>query len=759
MSQFKNSPVNQQFFEQMFQELPQGVVVYDSELKMICANKCICTMFGVNEEDMKGSTLREIVPGIEENPRYKEYQNTLHSGIPCKVFFSRTMVEDERFYCSDAMKIDECLVLFISDITNVKEKEKKQKKIEEEMSTELDALLAGIHSPVFFKDLDSKYTSVNQVCADFYGVSTEDMIGKSIADFASMEEADIVLQADRDVLSGKENNKPLEHLCFDANGILHWFLTTIVSIKNSKGQITGLVGISFNITERKITETELDLLATALHQTTEAVVITDVDAKIQYVNPAFEVISGYSAESVLGKTPAILKGDQVEKEFYINMWKQLLNGQSWSGHFINKRKDGTLFEEDAVISPVFDVDGVITNYVGVKRNVTKEVALEVQLRQSQKMEAIGRLAGGVAHDFNNILTAILGHAELILLTMNESNRLYKKIFAIQQAGLKAAELTQQMLAFSRKQVIERDLLNINDVIKDSLVMLKYLLGKEVQLELSLSDNLDSVMSNVTQIEQIIMNLTVNAKDAISHVDGVVKITTSNIFLNEEKHDYNFIVPPGPYAKIIIEDNGCGIPQGSIKHIFEPFFTKKLEAVGTGLGLSTVYGIVKQHNGCIFVKSEEGAGTVFEILLPSAPSSIGTEDETSCGENFHIRAGTIFLVEDESLVLGIEESILQAMGYSVITATSAEDAIEIFAKDDLNVDLLITDLGLPVMNGVELARELRKNNPQLKVLFMSGSLLEDNPAIDFNIVKNKFIEKPFSLDKFASLVRDFINLKG
>lgn len=756
MPQLENSIVENNFFEKMFQDIPQGVVVYTLEFKAIFVNKFICTLLGLVEADVVGKSLREIVPGIEKTPRYKEYQNTMHSGIPCKVFFSRKNSDEERFYCSDAIKIDDKLVLCISDITYTKERDKKQ----EELSTELDALLLGIHSPVFFKDLESRYTSVNQVCADFYGVSTEDMIGKSIADFASMEESDIALQADRDVLSGKENNKSLEHLCFDANGILHWFLTTTVSIKNSKGQITGLVGISFNITERKITETELDLLATALHQTTEAVVITDIDAKIQYVNPAFEVISGYSAEAVLGKTPAILKGDQVEEEFYIDMWSELTKGQSWSGHFINKRKDGTIFEEDAVISPVFDVDGVITNYVGVKRDVTKEVALEVQLRQSQKMEAIGRLAGGVAHDFNNILTAILGHAELILLTMDDSDRLYKKIFAIKQAGLKATELTQQMLAFSRKQVIERDLLNVNDIIKDSLVMLTYLLGEEVQLELSLSDKLDRVMSNVAQIEQIIMNLTVNAKDAISHVDGVVKITTSNIFLNEEKHDGNFIVPPGPYAKIRIEDNGCGIPQESIKHIFEPFFTKKIEAVGTGLGLSTVYGIVKQHSGCVFVRSEENTGTTFEILLPSAPSeSISTDDETSCGGGFPIGSGTICLVEDESLVLGIEESILQAMGYKVITASCAEDAIQIFAKDDVKVDLLITDLGLPVMKGEELAKELRKNNPDLKVLFMSGSLLRNNPAIDFNIAKNKFIEKPFSLDEFASLVRNFIDLKG
>jgi PAS domain S-box-containing protein len=360
-------------------------------------------------------------------------------------------------------------------------------------------------------------------------------------------------------------------------------------------------------------EAHLERLATAVEQAAESIVITDSSGTIQYVNPAFERTTGYSRSEAIGKNPRILKSAIQDDSFYREMWNTISGGEVWTGRFINKRKDETLFEEEATISPVRDGTGRIVSFVGVKRDVTKEVALEKQLLHSQKMEAVGRLAGGVAHDFNNLLTAIIGYGQLVERRLDADNPLRSEVKEIMDAGHRAAALTSQLLAFSRRQTLVPRNINLNEIIDNLMRMLRRIIGEDVELSFQASPNLSPVFADPGQIEQVIMNLAVNARDAMAH-GGRLIIETSNALLDDAYCRKHLWARPGRYVQISVSDTGMGMDAETQRRIFEPFFTTKDIGRGTGLGLAVVYGIVKQHDGFIHVYSEPGQGTTFRLYL-------------------------------------------------------------------------------------------------------------------------------------------------
>lgn len=737
------------FHQALFDSSPNGITVYDPSLKCILINKTGCDILHVTEKEAIGKKLPELVPGIEKT----QYKKTLATGKSFSLSFACSFNSVPRHISVTTCKVGENLALFVSDETSNKSVSDLQKS----KTSELDSLLFGISSPVFFKDTESRYTSVNQACADFFNLEPLDIIGKTAADLMTREEAQLVAEEDRKILSGEVNVLTEEAPRVDAQGEVHWFSSTILPLKTTEDKIVGLVGISFDITQRKITEMELEILATALHQTSETIEITDFEGKIQYVNPAFEKSTGYLAEEIIGKNPSFLNSGKQPKDFYRELWETIKKGESWQGHFINKKKDGTLYEEEANISPVISEDGEITNFIAVKRDVTKEVTLESQLRQSQKMEAIGRLAGGIAHDFNNILTAILGYSEMILTSIEAKDPMYRKVDEIRKAGKRAATLTKQMLAFSKKQIVQHKSINVNETINDLIDMLKRIIGENVKLELHLDPKLDMVLSDKGQIEQILINLVVNSKDAVSDMDGHVNIETGNAFFKEGFSDGDFSAHPGAYVMIKVKDNGCGISDDNLKHIFEPFFTQKNEAKGTGLGLSTVYGIVKQHNGFINVESELGIGTAFKIYLPSAvDESSSPNEDTSTGGGFKLGSGMVMIVEDEQPVLELATSIIEIGGYTVVPCNSAEEAFGKFDELDGEIVLLITDIVLKGMRGDQMAAKLREQKPELKVLYMSGYAGEVDIKKTLDHVNTDFIEKPFSMEKLSTTVRNLLS---
>jgi len=504
-----------------------------------------------------------------------------------------------------------------------------------------------------------------------------------------------------------------------ADGTTIYVRESAQAVRGPDGRIEYYEGVVEDITERKQAEVAQARLATAIEQAAEAVLITDTQGTIQYVNPAFEKVTGYSREEAIGRNPRFLKSGKHDTEFYQRLWAVLTRGEVWRGHFVNKRKDGTLYEEEATISPVRDAAGRIIHYVAVKRDVTREAQLEAQLLQAQKMEAIGRLAGGVAHDFNNILAVILMQTEFLLMSVDLSEGVRDGVQQVRTAAERAANLTRQLLAFSRRQVMQARDLDLNEVVTNLAKMLQRIIGEDVRLELHLHPTPLMTHADAGMLDQVLMNLAVNARDAMPKGGRLIIETTAREFSPEEAAALPD-VKPGHYVGLRVSDTGCGIPPEILPRIFEPFFTTKEQGKGTGLGLATVFGIVKQHGGNIQVASEPGRGTTFEIYIPALPS--GSTQATAAESRTPPRGGTetILLVEDEPDVRQVTRVILEVHGYRVLEASDGHQALELWQQHRETIQLLFTDIVMPEgMSGRELSQRLRADRPQLKVLYTSG----------------------------------------
>lgn len=505
------------------------------------------------------------------------------------------------------------------------------------------------------------------------------------------------------------------------------------------------------IEDQKLTETKLQRLSTAIEQSPETVVITDPDGIIQYVNPAFETTTGYSLEEAVGENPRVLKSGQHDERFYADLWKTISSGSVWEGRITNKRKNGELYTEEASISPVRDVSGTVTGYVAVKRDITQELQREEQFRQSQKMEAVGQLAGGIAHDFNNILQAVLGFSELLLNRLQENTPEHRNAFEIQKAARRAADLTGQLLAFSRKQPVERKKINLNTAIRDAEVLLHMLLGDNTECIFELSPDLLPVYADHNQITQILINLSVNARDAMPN-GGRLTVTTDMIMLDRQTADAIPDAKPGKFIRISITDTGCGMSPEVKEHLFEPFFTTKAVGQGTGLGLAVVYGIVKQSKGWIHVSSEQGHGTGFRIYLPAAEESGPDKTEK------HSDQRRILLVEDDADVRSMVVQILKSAGYEPVDAASAEEALRLIEEQGQQFDLLFSDIVLPNQNGIDLADMLRLKNKNLPVLLFSSYRDQRERWEKLDSKGYAFLQKPFSLTGLLAAVHDALETR-
>jgi PAS domain S-box-containing protein len=517
---------------------------------------------------------------------------------------------------------------------------------------------------------------------------------------------------------------------------------TSITLEGRKVYLETLI----DITERKLAEAELLRLSTAIKQSPESVIMTDPDGIIRYVNPAFEATTGYRAEEAIGRVSSFLSGNQESQEFYRNLNDTLREGNVWSGRLSSTRKDGAVRTDESVISPVKDPGGSITHYVAVQRDITDELARESQLQQAQKMEAIGQLAGGIAHDFNNILQAILGFSELLLLTLGEENTAARgNVLEIQKAGLHAADLTRQLLAFSRKQPAEFGPLDLNCVLQDANQILTSIIGENVHLHSHRQPDLVQVNADRRQIERVLINLCINARDAMPD-GGELSLSTGNVTFSAEDADRTAQAKAGTFACLSVSDTGTGMAPEIRQHIFEPFFSTKAPGKGTGLGLSAIYGIVQEHRGWINVYSEPGHGSTFKIYLPALPAANAAGNVERPSFPVHSPEGTqrILVVEDDPSVRNLSKMALQKAGYRITIARSAEEAEELFEKENGEFDLLFSDVILPGKNGAELAASIRVIKPDLPVLLCSGYSGDRIRNADIDKKGFHFIEKPFSV---------------
>ena len=515
----------------------------------------------------------------------------------------------------------------------------------------------------------------------------------------------------------------------------------------------GLRGIIMDLTERKRAEEERMRLIEAINQAAESIMITDTKETILYVNPAFERLTGYTQEEAIGRNPSILKSGKHDEAFYKQMWHTLTSGETWRGEIINKTKDGTLFTEEATISPVFDNKGKIINYIGVKHDVTKQRVLEDQLRQAQKMETVGRLAGGVAHDFNNMLSVILGSVELVMNRDDLDDSMLKNLQQIQKAAESSADIIRQLLAFSRKQVIEPRVVNLNPLIKDVEKMLARLLVEDIDVLSVPEKEIWNIMADPGQIHQIVANLCINARDAMPQ-GGKLTIETANVTLDDTYCEEHAGFVPGCFVMLAISDNGIGMDKEILAHIFEPFFTTKKEGKGTGLGLASVYGAVKHNNGFINVYSEPEQGTTFKLYFPQCAGE-AEKPKAAVKAPKALKTAAILLVDDDEMVRNITEMMLESAGHTVLVAETPEEALALCEKGGMDIDLLLSDVVMPQMDGKSLQKSIEALKPGIKTLFMSGytaSVIAHHGVLGKGM---HFIQKPFSIEELVSKVREAI----
>ena len=507
-----------------------------------------------------------------------------------------------------------------------------------------------------------------------------------------------------------------------------------------------------DITASKQAEAARVRLTTAVEQAAEAVLITDTEGRIEYANPAFEQISGFPRSEFLGQNPRFLKSGQHDAEFYRRLWETIRRGETWSGRFVNRRKDGTLYQEDGTISPVRDSTGAIAHFVAVKRDVTREVLLEAQLRETQKMEAVGQLAGGVAHEFNNVLTAILGCSEIITRDAAAGHPVADQAAHIRKSAERTAGLVRQLVAFGRKQIVQPQFLNLNLVVADTLQRLSPSLGPQIRVETCLDPTLGCVRADPHQMELLITNLSLNARDAMPQ-GGTLRVETTPANLDDTTPAEPESLGPGRYVTLAVRDTGRGMDAETRAVLFEPFFTTKSGGPGCGLGLSTVHGIVYQHGGRIVVHSVPGAGTTFRVYLPRVVDRIELPRPQP---TVNARAAaTLLLVEDEDEVREIERDILEAEGYAVLTADHGAAALEFCRQYAGRIDLLITDVVMPGMNGRELAEQLTRLRPNTQVLFISGYAATFLTTHGHLPPDTAFLAKPFTRTALAGKVREVL----
>ncbi|HEX7049285.1 MAG TPA: PAS domain S-box protein [Longimicrobiales bacterium] len=521
--------------------------------------------------------------------------------------------------------------------------------------------------------------------------------------------------------------------------------------------VGGVVVNTRDITERHRAEEALRIqrtyFAALFESAPEAITLLDEKGRVLRANSEFTRLFGYPLEEVVGRdindliVPAHLRDEALAYT------ERVSGGEQLNVETVRCRKDGTSIEVSILGTPI-EVPGEPQRVYAIYRDITERKHLEEQLRQAQKMEAVGRLAGGIAHDFNNLLTAIIGHAQILLDEMAADAPVWSDLDEIRKSAERAAGLTRQLLAFSRKQMLRPRVVDLNALISEVQKMLRRLIGEDVELATMLDPELGAVRADPSQLEQVLLNLAVNARDAMP-AGGRLVIETRNVELDEtyvRRHGY---VQAGPYVLLAVSDTGTGMDADTLAHVFEPFFTTKEQGKGTGLGLSTVYGIVKQSGGHIWVYSEVDHGTTFKIYLPRVEETAGAAaTDIPDAPQMELLGGgeTVLLVEDEDAVRSLAQRILRKSGYQVLGARTGSEALEVCERHWGPIHLMLTDVVMPEMGGRELAERLAALRPEMKMLFMSGYTEDDVLRRGVLDAGAAFLEKPFTPEALVRKVR-------
>ena len=552
----------------------------------------------------------------------------------------------------------------------------------------------------------------------------------------------------RKAIATNQDIEPIEYNVVCKNGELR-----IVEIS---GTFLGddLLATLIDLTDRKEADLKIQRYSQAMKQSGEAVVITNQEGVIEHINAAFTKITGYSENEVLGNTPRILKSGVQSDMFYEELWNTIVSGKVWQGKVVNRKKDGESYPAILTVSPIKDENDIITHFVGVQQNLEKIEAMEAQFHQSQKMEAVGTLVGGIAHDFNNTLAGITGNLYLAKKAAQEMPNVVARLDIVEKLSFSAAVTIQQLLAFSRKGIVEMHPLSISSFLKETIKMQQASVPENVQFELEVFVTDLQVSGDVNQLQQVLLNLINNAFDAVQAVkDPSIRISLDRYHAADDFLARNEGLKKGDYAVISVIDNGCGIKTEDKSYVFEPFFTTKEPGKGTGLGLAMGYGALKTHNGVIEVGSSSAEkGTTMHVYIPLIES--GTYETGKVREDAVLdgKGETILLVDDNKTVLEIGRDVLEGLGYCILTAEDGLAAIELYSERKDEIDLLILDVVMPCLGGMEALQGIREMNPDVKAFFATGYDKLSTLGIRGQNIEEQVISKPFSVSELSQLIR-------
>ncbi len=598
-------------------------------------------------------------------------------------------------------------------------------------------------------DRDGRILSWNREAENVYGYTGREAVGNVCYNLiAPRGEEAAKREIIRRVFSG-ERLVGMEWAVRRKDGQTGWAFGNAFPILIEDGVVEYGVNMNIDVTAQKQAENARTLLAAAVDQAQEIIVMTDTEGMIEYVNPSFERITGYASDEVIGMNPRVLKSGRHDKSLYQEMWSTIKQGKSWRGRLVNRKKDGDHYEEEATITPIRMAGGNITHFVAVKRDVTQESKLEEQLWRSQKNQALGTLAGGIAHDFNNILSAIIGYSELTLGDLPDDSSSKNYLGEVLKAGKRAKDLVNQILTFTRHMERERAPIRVSLIVKEALKLLRPSLPSTIEIRWNLDTN-GVVVADATQIHQLIMNLCTNAYHSMREKGGVLEVTTSEVPITPEMTKTYPDLHPGTYLMLTVKDSGHGIAPSIVDRIFDPYFTTKEKGEGTGLGLAVVHGIVKSHGGAISVRSEPGKGSEFQAFLPL----VMTKEAEDAPRMETIPRGNerVLVVDDEEQLATLGSKMLERLGYRVTTSTSSVEALNLIRENPGRFDVVVTDMTMPDMTGAELSREILALREDLPIILCTGysELITREQARELGV--SDFLEKPVTTTGLAKAVR-------
>ncbi len=749
----------EEFFRAITQNSPDTIFVVDGEGVITYANHAVKRSLGYTPEELIGKSGFDLMATAAVPRAMNDFFNSIvatQEQIP-NAFRMKHKDGSERYFEGIGTNllndpVVNGLVINVRDVTAHAKAEEALRASEQTFKDLAEKSLAGIY---IIQDATFRY--VNAKFADIHSYAVAEIIDRlHVEDLAHPDDLPLVQERLRERLAGKIDPLSYELRALRKTGeIIH--LEVYGSVTLYEGRLA-VIGTVLDITGRKKAEEELRCLSVAIEQAAEGIMITDPGGSIQYVNPAFERITGYARGEVFGKTPRILKSGVQGPAFYEELWKTIKGGNIWNGRITNKRNDGKLVQQYVTISPLLNSQGELTGYVSLQRDITESVRLEEQLRQAQKMEAIGTLAGGIAHDFNNILSAIMGYTDMAIRIVADDNRLLYYLKQAYKASERARDLVKQILVFSRQKEGKLCPLSVGPIIKEGLKLLRASLPSTIQISHNIRSEMDAVLADPTHIHQILMNLCINAAHAMRERTGMINVSLDPVNIHPGDALTAHDLEPGMYLRLTVSDMGIGMDVLTMKQIFDPYYTTKRPGEGTGLGLSMVHGIVKSYGGTITVKSTEGVGSEFSVYLPHL---VEREDrqEGEAGESIPRGKERILFVDDEEMIVEIGEIMLTCLGYEVVGTTSSLEALNLFRAQPEQFDLVITDMTMPNMTGVELTRELLHIRPCISIIGCTGFSDMISPEKAISIGMKDLVKKPVIQSQLAGAIRRVLDKKA